>query len=34
MPRVYFYQLPEQDYEDAKSRYSDRTAGPDKRWQA
>ena len=34
MPRVYFYQLPEQDYEDAKSRYSDRAAGPDKRWQA
>ena len=34
MPRVYFYQLPEEDYENAKKRYSDRTTGPDDRWQA
>lgn len=34
MPRVYFYQLPEQDYDASKQRYADRTTGPDDRWQA
>lgn len=34
MPRVYFYQLPEQDYDAAKKRYEERTTGPDERWQA
>lgn len=34
MPRVYFYQLPEEDYDAAKKRYADRTTGPDDRWQA
>ena len=34
MPRVYFYQLPEQDYAAAQKRYADRTAGPNARWQS
>lgn len=34
MPRVFFYQLPEEDYDNAKKRYTDRTTGPDDRWQA
>lgn len=34
MPRVYFFQLPEQEYDAAKTRYADRTTGPDERWQA
>ena len=33
MPRVYFYQLPEEDYDAAQKRYADRTTGPDDRWQ-
>lgn len=32
LPRVYFYQLPEQEYADAKQRYEDRTTGTDERW--
>lgn len=32
LPRVYFYQLPEQEYTDAKKRYEDRTTGTDERW--
>lgn len=34
MPRVFFYQLPVEDYDNAKKRYADRTTGPDDRWQA
>lgn len=34
MPRVYFYQLPEDEYGKAQKRYEDRTTGPDDRWQA
>ena len=34
MPRVFFYQLPEEDYDNAQKRYADRTTGPDDRWQA
>lgn len=34
MPRVYFYQLPEDEYGKAQKRYADRTTGPDERWQA
>ncbi|MBP3948624.1 substrate-binding domain-containing protein [Corynebacterium sp. Marseille-P3884] len=33
MPRVFFYQLPEEDYGNAQKRYADRTTGPDDRWQ-
>ena len=33
MPRVFFYQLPEEDYDNAQKRYADRTTGPDDRWQ-
>ena len=33
MPRVFFYQLPEEDYANAQKRYADRTTGPDDRWQ-
>lgn len=33
MPRVYFYQLPEEDYAAAQKRFADRTTGPDARWQ-
>ena len=28
-PRVFFYQLPEEDYDNAQKRYADRTTGPD-----
>ena len=34
MPRVYFYQLPEEDYENAQKRYADRETGADERWQS
>ncbi|MDN8595189.1 MULTISPECIES: substrate-binding domain-containing protein [unclassified Corynebacterium] len=34
MPRVFFYQLPEEDYDSAKKRYADRKTGPDDRWQS
>lgn len=34
LPRVYFYQLPEQEYIDAKKRYEDRKTGTDERWHA
>ena len=34
MPRVFFYQLPEEDYGNAQKRYADRTTGPDDRWQS
>ena len=33
LPRVYFYQLPESEYTDAKQRYEDRATGADERWQ-
>ena len=33
LPRVYFYQLPEDEYTDAKQRYEDRETGADERWQ-
>lgn len=33
LPRVYFYQLPESEYTDAKQRYEDRVTGADERWQ-
>ncbi len=33
LPRVYFYQLPESEYTDAKQRYDDRVTGADERWQ-
>ena len=33
LPRVYFYQLPEDEYTDAKQRYEDRVTGADERWQ-
>ena len=32
LPRVYFYQLPEQDYEDTRTRFNDRVTGADDRW--
>ncbi|OEY24176.1 hypothetical protein A0K93_02115 [Corynebacterium sp. BCW_4722] len=32
LPRVYFYQLPEEDYDTAKQRFEDRTLGADARW--
>ena len=34
LPRVYFYQLPEQDYDDARTRFDDRVTGADDRWSA
>lgn len=34
MPRVFFYQLPEEDYGNAQKRYADRKTGPDDRWQS
>ncbi|MCT1452080.1 substrate-binding domain-containing protein [Corynebacterium sp. p3-SID1145] len=34
MPRVFFYQLPEEDYGNAQMRYADRKTGPDDRWQS
>ncbi|MGV0372560.1 substrate-binding domain-containing protein [Corynebacterium pilbarense] len=33
LPRVYFYQLPEEEYDKAKKRYEDRETGADERWQ-
>mgnify|MGYP002719538771 FL=1 len=33
LPRVYFYQLPEDEYDKAKKRYEDRETGADERWQ-
>ena len=33
LPRVHFYQLPEDEYTDAKQRYEDRVTGADERWQ-
>lgn len=33
LPRVFFYQLPEDEYTDAKQRYEDRETGADERWQ-
>lgn len=33
LPRVYYYQLPEEDYEQARQRYADRVTGADERWQ-
>ena len=32
LPRVYFYQLPEQEYNDARTRFDDRVTGADDRW--
>ena len=34
LPRVYFYQLPEQEYDDARTRFHDRVTGADERWSA
>ena len=33
LPRVYFYQLQEDEYDKAKKRYEDRETGADERWQ-
>ena len=33
LPRVYFYQLQEDEYDKAKTRYEDRETGADERWQ-
>lgn len=33
LPRVYFYQLPEEEYDNSKQRYEDRQTGADGRWQ-
>jgi len=33
LPRVYFYQLQEDEYDKAKKRYEDRQTGADERWQ-
>lgn len=33
LPRVFFYQLPVDDYDSAKQRYEDRETGADERWQ-
>ncbi|WJY68800.1 substrate-binding domain-containing protein [Corynebacterium auris] len=33
MPRVYFYQLPEDEYGRVQERYAERTTGPDDQWQ-
>ncbi|MCP1388165.1 substrate-binding domain-containing protein [Corynebacterium sp. TA-R-1] len=33
LPRVFFYQLPEEDYADAKERFEKRTVGADAKWQ-
>lgn len=33
LPRVYFYQLPEDEYANAKQRYENRETGADERWQ-
>ena len=32
LPRVFFYQLPEDEYANAQKRYEDRTTGSDARW--
>ena len=34
LPRVYFYQLPEEEYDAARTRFTDRVTGPDSRWAA
>ncbi|OFP35549.1 substrate-binding domain-containing protein [Corynebacterium sp. HMSC071B10] len=34
LPRVYFYQLPEDEYDTARTRFNDRVTGPDSRWAA
>ena len=34
LPRVYFYQLPEEEYDAARTRFTDRVTGPDSRWTA
>ncbi|GAA0207244.1 substrate-binding domain-containing protein [Corynebacterium riegelii] len=33
LPRVYFYQLPEEEYAASQQRYADRVTGADQRWQ-
>lgn len=34
LPRVYFYQLPEEEYDAARTRFADRVTGADARWEA
>ncbi len=33
LPRVYFYQLPEDEYANAKQRFENRETSADERWQ-